>query len=164
MSTDDPVRIELSGTRIQLMASSISPAASPTTTARDSLRCAFSSCNCSRKNEILGKQNKPTMIVGINQAIELKMVELSSTEESIDSRVPSARPSPVTAYLLRMFICGISRSKRAPVAIWTKITADAKRIDTFSLTVPEVVLDAQSRGCWRVLLQRIRVLRSHRDA
>jgi hypothetical protein len=53
----------------------------------------------------------------MNQAIDANTVELRRTEDSIDSRVPIARPSPVIAYLLLIFNAGIDRRKRAPVAI-----------------------------------------------
>ena len=92
------------------------------------------------------------------------MVELSITEVSIDSRVPSARPSPAIAYLLLISIWGIDKSNSAPVAIWIKITTQARKMDTVSLTALEVVLGAQSRECWRALLRRIPALRSHRGA
>ena len=158
MSTEDPARMELSGTRTQLITSNDNPAASPMITARDSLLCVCSLRNWSRSADPLSEQTKAMKTLGIAQAIDCNAVALRRTEDSSESRVPTARPRPTIAYLLRIFIWGINRSMRAPVAIWTNITAEARRIDTLSLTVPEGVLDVQSQECWRVLLQRIPAL------
>jgi hypothetical protein len=49
-------------------------------------------------------QIKAMKTLGIAQATDCNAVELRRTEDSIESRVPIARPSPTIAYLLRIFI------------------------------------------------------------